>query len=277
VPHRENDRKYFGCGSGRKLLANGKSTTGVRAKECLMKRLVLTVVATATLIGAIAIPLAYADSITINSSNAVTFLSNGTSTSTDFPSPFTAADFNLAQAGASAVVLASTPFYTTAPSLTADGAQWIGTSAGAGNGSSPAYTALYAISFDIPDAFVSGSLTLNYEVDNALGDNIAGIYLNGTALPGSTGIPCGVGVACTGSFTALQTYTDGSVTADLVQGTNWLYIDGVNLGAEGGLIFSANTSTVNSTTSPVPEPASMMLFGTGLVALVGGFRRSRAR
>ena len=147
--------------------------------------------------------------------------------------------------------------------MTADGAKWIGTSAGGGNGSTADFTALYAISFTLPDSFVSGSLILNYEVDNELGDINPGIYLNGIALPGSTGIP-GSG---TGSFNALQTYTDANVTSDLVEGTNWLYIDGVNVGAEGGLIFSANIATVNaSTTSAAPEPASLWLLGAGLIA-----------
>lgn len=153
---------------------------------------------------AMAIPVAYADSVTINSSNAVTYLSNGTSTTTDFPSPFTSGNFTSAQTGPNASVLSSTPYYTTAASLTTDGAQWIGTSAGGGNGSTPDYTALYAISFTIPDGFTSGSLTLNYEVDNELGDTISGIYLNGVALPNSTGIPG----TTTASFTVLQTYSD---------------------------------------------------------------------
>ena len=218
-----------------------------------------------SLSAALAIPAAYADNFTINSSNSVTFLSNGTSTTSDFPSPFTTANFSSAQTGPNAVVLTSTPFYTTATSLTTAGAQWIGTSAGAGNGSSAGYTALYAIRFNITDAFVSGSLILNYEVDNALGDTNPGVYLNGIALPGSTGIPCGAGASCSGSFTALQTYTDNNVTADLVQGTNWLYIDAVNLGGEGGLIFSASISTVNA--SPVPEPTSVILMSTLLLGI----------
>jgi len=221
---------------------------------------------------ALAIPAAYANVITINSSNAVTFLPNGTSTTTDFSSPFTAANFSSAQTGTPASVLTSTPFYTTAASLTSAGAVWIGTSAGAGNGSSPAYTGLYTSSFTIPGAFVSGSLTLNYEVDNALGDLNPGIYLNGTALPSSTGIPCGSGVACSGSFSAMQTYNDNNVTADLVQGTNWLYIDAVNLGAEGGLIFSADILTT-SAPSPAPEPSSLLLLGSGLLGLAGFVRR----
>jgi hypothetical protein len=225
------------------------------------------------LTAALAIPAAYADSITLNSSNLATFLSNGTSTTTDFPSPFTTANFNSAQTGPNAAVLTSTPFYTTAAALSA--AQWIGTSAGAGNGSSAGFTALFAISFNIPDAFVSGSLNLNYEVDNALGDTNPGVYLNGIALPGSTGIPCGVGVACSGSFTALQTYTNNNVTADLVRGTNWLYIDAVNLGAEAGLIFSAQISTVNS--SPVPEPSPVIPMSTILLGVAFAARKRIVR
>ena len=113
---------------------------------------------------------------------------------------------------------------------------------------------------------------MNYEVDNALGDLNPGIYLNGTALPNSTGIPCGVGVACSGAFNGLQTYTDNNVTADLVQGTNWLYIDAVNLGGPGGLIFSANLSTVNAT-STVPEPSSAIVVSILLLAMVFATRQ----
>jgi hypothetical protein len=213
------------------------------------------------LTAAFAIPAAYADSIIVNSSDAVTFLSNGTSTNSDFPSAFTTASFASAQTGANAAVLTHTPFYLTATSLTNAGAQWIGTSAGGGDGSTADYTALYAISFPIPDAFVSGSMTLNYEVDNELGDLNPGVYLNGTALSSSAGIP-GTSSA---SFTTLNTYTD-NITADLLQGSNWLYIDAVNLGEEGGLIFSADISTVNATAS-VLEPSSAILLSTILLAV----------
>jgi hypothetical protein len=228
------------------------------------------------LTASIAVPAAYADSVIVDSSSAVTFLSNGTSTTTDFSSAFTSANFSSAQTGPDAAVLSSTPFYTTAAALTTAGAQWIGTSAGAGNGSTPGYTALYAISFDVPDAFVSATLTLNYEVDNSLGETNAGVYLNGVALPDSTGIPCPA--PCAPSFSTLQTYTDNSVTVDLVQGTNWLYLDGVNLGAEGGIIFSADISTVNaSSPSPVPEPPSVVLVSTMLLALAFRARRHLIR
>jgi hypothetical protein len=226
------------------------------------------------LIAVTAIPMIYADNVPVFSSTAVTFLSNGTSTTNDFSSPFTTADFMAAQTGASAAVLTTTPFYTTDPSLPMAGAKWIGTSAGAGNGSTPGYTALFAISFNIADPFTSGSLTLNYEVDNDLGDLNQGIYLNGHALPGSTS-GC---FECFSSFDVLQSYVDANVTADLVQGTNWLYIDAVNLGAEEGLIFSADITTVNSrSVAAVPEPTSVILLSTVLLVSVYAARKRFAK
>lgn len=228
---------------------------------------------TGLILGLIAFVIpACADNITVNSSSSVTFLSNGTSTNTDFPSAFTSANFAAAQTGANAAVLSSTPFYTTSPVLTAAGAHWIGTSAGGGNGSTADYTALYAISFTLTSPISGGSITLNYEVDNQMGGSNPGVYLNGIALPGSTGIPG----SSTSSFNSLQTFTDNNIAADLVQGTNWLYIDGVNLGAEGGLIFSANISTTTSA-SAAPEPAAVWLAGCGMAAFAFAKRRACKR
>jgi hypothetical protein len=130
---------------------------------------------------------------------------------------------------------------------------WIGTNGAAGI--SVGDTALYAISFDITDPFVSASFSMFFAVDNQLGDTNPGIYLNGNALPASTGL---------GSFDQQYTYTASSVEGDLVQGTNWLYIDAVNTGGPAGLMFSATTTTVNA--SSTPEPASFYLLLTALIA-----------
>ena len=127
-------------------------------------------------------------------------------------------------------------------------------------------TALYAISFMLPSTVSSASLNLFYAVDNILGDSNAGIYINGTALPGSTGIPCGSGVPCGSAFTEQNTYTDSSIASLLVSGTNWLYLDAVNLGAEGGLIFSATITT--GTSSVAPEPSGLVLLGSGLLLIL---------
>jgi hypothetical protein len=211
------------------------------------------------LIGVLAAPVAYGDMVTFNSGAGVHFLDSG-NTSTDFASAFTAANFAAAQTGPLAFVLTSTPFWIS--SLPADpAAKWLGTNATAGTNVGD--TALYAISFNIPDPFASGSFTLNYAVDNELGDLHPGIYLNGIALPSSTGI---------GTFSSQFTYTDSSVGADLMQGTNWLYIDAVNLGAPAGLIFSATVRTVNATTT-VPEPSTVLLLASCALCLVPIIRR----
>jgi hypothetical protein len=214
---------------------------------------------------------ARADSITLNSSAAVTYLDSG-STSTDFSTPFSAANFTAAQTGTAASLLTSTPSYAVTPA-DIPGAVWIGTNPNAGVTSGD--TALYAISFTLPSV-LSAAINISYAVDNALGDTNPGIYINGTALPSSTGIPCGAGVACTGAFNSVNAYADASIGPLLVTGTNWLYFDAVNLGGPAGLIFSADISTVTAgATIVTPEPSSLLLIGIGLSALVAGLRLRR--
>jgi hypothetical protein len=200
---------------------------------------------------AASLSMAYGDSVTITSGASVTFLDSGL-TSTDFSTPFTTANFAAARTGQSAFVLTSTPYWITSlPS--GPGAVWLGTNSTAGVGSGD--TALYAISFNIADPFSAAALNLYYAVDNELGGKNAGIYLNGIALPSSTGI---------GTFTGQFDYTDSNVAADLVQGTNWLYLDAVNLGAPAGVIFSATVTTTNLVAA-TPEPVTFFLFAAGLI------------
>jgi hypothetical protein len=200
---------------------------------------------------AASLSMAYGDSVTITSGAGVTFLDSGL-TSTDFPSPFTAANFAAAQTGKSAFVLTSTPYYI-ASLPSGPGAVWLGTNSTAGTGVGD--TALYAVSFNIADPFSVAALNLYYAVDNELGGKNAGIYLNGIALPSTTGI---------GTFSSQFNYTDANVAADLVQGTNWLYLDAVNLGAPAGVIFSATVTTTNLVAA-TPEPVTLFLFAAGLI------------
>jgi hypothetical protein len=44
------------------------------------------------------------------------------------------------------------------------------------------------------------------------------------------------------------------------------YLDAVNLGAEGGLIFSATITT--GTSSVAPEPSGLVLLGSGLLLIL---------
>ncbi|HLJ13641.1 MAG TPA: PEP-CTERM sorting domain-containing protein [Bryobacteraceae bacterium] len=205
-----------------------------------------------------ALPRASAATITIDSSSSVRFLDSG-NVSTDFSAPFTAANFTSAQTGPNAFVLTSTPSYVSSL-VDGPGAVWIGTNPNAGT--STGDTALYAISFNLPGTVSSASLNLYYAVDNELGLSNPGIYINGTALPSSTGIPC---VLCFTSFDQENHYTDASIGSLLVSGTNWLYFDAVNQGAPAGLIFSANITT--GTVGAVPEPSSILLLGTGLLGV----------
>jgi hypothetical protein len=193
------------------------------------------------------LPRAGAQSVTVNSGGAVRFLDSGSS-ATDFTTAFTAANFTAAQAGPTASVLTSTPFYVSSLPH-GPGAVWIGTNASAG--ASVGDTALYAASFTLPSNVSSASLTLYYDVDNNLGYANPGIYINGTALPASTGLPPGcLDQVC--AFTQENTYTDPSVGSLLVSGTNWIYLDAVNLGGPAGLIFSA---VINYTVGPACAPA----------------------
>jgi hypothetical protein len=230
--------------------------------------LVATPVAVLAVVLVAAPSTASADMITVESSGTVRFLDSGSS-NTDFPAPFTPAQFAAAQTGPAASVLTSTPFYIPASDI--PGALWIGTNANAG--ASMGNTALYAISFNLPSAVSAASLTLTYAVDNDLGDTNAGIYINEVALPNSTGIPCGPGVACNGAFDSVNTYTDPSIGSLLVSGTNTIYFDAVNLGGPAGLLFSAN---ITFTPAVVPAPlighgfpvllaAAGVLFGAGLL------------
>lgn len=244
---------------------------GLKYESCLSRSLVMPAVLAALLFAAM--PQANAATITLDSGSSVTFLDSGINDG-DFAS-IGATQFTDAQTGPAAPLETSTGCYATAIA----GTSWIGTSASAGGcPEATGNTALFAISFTLPSGVTSASLSLSYYVDNALGDTNAGIYINGTALPNSTGIPCGVGMACSaafdpdGSSSVPNVYTDGNITSLLTTGTNWLYIDAVNLGAQEGLDFSA-TITYSTTTSTTPEPSSLLTLGAGLIGLLGIVRR----
>jgi hypothetical protein len=208
-----------------------------------------------------------AASITVHSGNgsvgsadsAVHFLLGPAST--DFAAAFTAANFTSARTGPFARIIAPNGAWVPASSI--PGALWIGDNVNAA--SSSGNTDLYAISFTIPVAFSSASFAISYSVDNQLGGSNAPIYLNGTALVPS---------ATPGTFSSVFSYSNPSVGASLTTGTNWLYLDAVNLGGPAGLLFSATITTVDA--AGAPEPSTWMGLATGLAALAAFRRLGRA-
>jgi len=173
---------------------------------------------------------------------------------TDFGA-FTPASFTSAQIGSFAQIINPHPSWN----ATIAGAQWIGDNAGAAGGGS---TDLYAISFNVPTAFSSASISINLAVDNQLGGTNLPVYLNGN----------GLGIAGSGGFNSVTNISAANIQAFLNVGTNWLYIDAVNTGGPAGLLFSATITTVDA--AAVPEPATWMAMATGLAGLAG-FRRFR--
>jgi len=167
---------------------------------------------------------------------AITFLLGPPSG--DFGHTFTADDFSSAQTGPAAFIVDPNPLWMS--SLTADeSAKWIGTNADAG--CCAGNTALYAVSFEITNAFTSATLELFYAVDDAIGDTVinngpnTGIYLNGSA-------------ACGGAFAigfSEQHWVSCDVSSLMRVGTNWLYIEDGNVEGSAGLLFSATIIAIN--------------------------------
>jgi uncharacterized protein (TIGR03437 family) len=185
--------------------------------------------------------------------SAVTFLQGPADA--DFTSPFTQIDFSDAQNGPAAFIVSPNPLWVS--TLSADpNAKWIGTNST--SSSAQGYTALYAVSFSVPNAFTSASLTFNYAVDDELActgcanDGVGtglnkAIFLNGTPVCGGT-----LTIANdTAAFSQQHTLTCNDVSSLLQVGTNWLYIDAVNFEGPSGLMFSAtiNTTDVNTPAS----------------------------
>ena len=129
---------------------------------------------------------------------------------------------------------------------------------------------------------VSGSST--DQIGWALTGSSGNYLLNG--LSGALAVPAQTIIGGTaGSFTS-YTNAVGSIAANpahnpFVQGTGEfvLSISGVTANTDvNSVVFSFGTSAGNNVPgTPVPEPGSVMLFGTGLLGLAGVIRRKHSR
>ncbi|MCW5933241.1 MAG: hypothetical protein KIT45_02945 [Fimbriimonadia bacterium] len=155
-------------------------------------------------------------------------------------SPFTAATFSAAQAGAPAVAIAplSPPWIASLPCDPE--ARWISVNANRGPRS-----ALFAQPFNLslPGPVVSATLTFCWAVDDSLGDmssggpNPAGVYING--------VPT-VPIISGGNFGAQTTMTVNIPAGTLVNGTNWLYVYNRDIACVvSGVIYSATIRVVS--------------------------------
>ena len=120
-------------------------------------------------------------------------------------------------------------------------------------------------------------LTIHYAVDDAIGNESnsglnTGVYLNGAAV-------C-VNLIANGptNFTREHDLSCNDASSQLLTGTNWLYIDAVNLEGSAGLLFSATITTtdipqlaISSIENAAAYSAELSVAPGGIAAVMGNF------
>lgn len=187
---------------------------------------------------------------------------------TFFPTAFTVTDFANARSGPQAQIISRNAAWLAPSSFSDTSARWINDIPQAfGGGQTTGSSVLFAIDFNITDTTItSAALDFNFAVDNGLGAAFGGpnegLFINGTALSGSTS---------GGGFGAETNILRNDIGSLLVNGTNTLYINMTDVGTPSGLLFSATITTEGSTAVAVPEPGLAAIFALGLFGL--GFGR----
>jgi len=94
------------------------------------------------------------------------------------------------------------------------------------------------------------------------------ISLNGTQLASYSGWSPGVSVS-------LDASSNATFLGSLLAGTNTLKFSITNYNIPGGMRITQASGSYDTPLSAVPEPTTMLLFGTGLLGLAGARRRMR--
>ena len=110
----------------------------------------------------------------------------------------------------------------------------------------------------------TGDFDIEFNYDQILWET--GNASGGTNGQGGDSARVGWSDGSTNAFELTGSATNG---AFLDNGSNALVDGSLNSTEPGRYIFSVRNGTVLPPTDPVPEPATMLLFGTGLAALVG--------
>jgi hypothetical protein len=144
-------------------------------------------------------------------------------------------------------------------------AQWIAVDA-----NRSAKSALYALPFNVLSPITSASMTMNFAVDNNLGESLGntgqgalastadvpGLYVNGNALADTNGLPP---LNDGSAFFYEHVYQNGNIGPLLTPGKNTLFFYQFDWGYAAGSIFSAtiNVSSVFQNVDMIVAPAGV--------------------